>query len=117
MKRFLTYSLTGLLLFVFGCNTTPDPVLTVSPENLAFSAEGGAQTVQVKANNPWTASASGSGISVNPSSGEGDATVTVTATATSSTNPVSGTVVFRSEGLSATVSVTQDERKVIQVSR
>ena len=116
MKRFLTYSLTGLLLFVFGCNTTPDPVLTVSPENLAFSAEGGAQTVQVKANNPWTASASGSGISVNPSSGEGDATVTVTATATSSTNPVSGTVVFRSEGLSATVSVTQDERKVIQVS-
>ena len=49
MKRFLTYSLTGLLLFVFGCNTTPDPVLTVTPENLAFSAEGGAQTVQVKA--------------------------------------------------------------------
>ncbi len=115
MNRFLTYSLAGLLLVVFGCNTTPDPVLTVSPENLAFSAEGGAQTVQVKANNPWTASASGSGLSVNPSSGEGDATVTVTATATSSTNPVSGTVVFRSEGLSATVSVTQDERKVIQV--
>ena len=65
MKRFLTYSLAGLLLVIFGCNTTPDPVLTVTPENLAFSAEGGTQTVQVKANNPWTASATGSGISVN----------------------------------------------------
>ena len=115
MKRLFPILLCGLASLLFGCNTTPDPVLTVTPENLAFSAEGGAQTVQVKANNPWTASASGSGISVNPSSGEGDATVTVTATATSSTNPVSGTVVFRSEGLSATVSVTQDERKVIQV--
>jgi len=115
MKRLLTYLFCASASLLFGCNTTPDPVLTVTPENLAFSAEGGAQTVQVKANNPWTASASGSGISVNPSSGEGDATVTVTATATNSTNPLSGSVTFRSEGLAATVSVTQDERKVIQV--
>ena len=115
MKRLFPILLCGLAFLIHGCNTTPDPVLTVTPENLAFSAEGGAQTVQVKANNPWTASASGSGISVNPSSGDGDATVTVTATATNSTNPLSGTVTFRSEGLAATVSVTQDERKVIQV--
>ena len=115
MKRLFPILLCGLASLLFGCNTTPDPVLTVTPENLAFSAEGGAQTVQVKANNPWTASASGSGLSVNPSSGEGDATVTVTATATNSTNPLSGSVTFRSEGLAATVSVTQDERKVIQV--
>ena len=115
MKRLLTYLFCASASLLFGCNTTPDPVLTVTPENLAFSAEGGAQTVQVKANNPWTASASGSGLSVNPSSGEGDATVTVTATATNSTNPLSGSVTFRSEGLTATVSVTQDERKVIQV--
>ncbi len=115
MKRLFPILLCGLAFLIHGCNTTPDPVLTVTPENLAFSAEGGAQTVQVKANNPWTASASGTGISVNPSSGEGDATVTVTATATSSTNSLSGTVTFRSEGLAATVSVTQDERKVIQV--
>ena len=80
MKRLFPILLCGLAFLIHGCNTTPDPVLTVTPENLAFSAEGGAQTVQVKANNPWTASASGSGISVNPSSGEGDATVTVTAT-------------------------------------
>ncbi len=115
MKRLFPILLCGLASLLFGCNTTPDPVLTVSPENLAFSAEGGVQTVQVKANNPWTASASGSGISVNPASGDGDATVTVTATATNSTNPLSGTVTFCSEGLAATVSVTQDERKVIQV--
>ncbi|MBQ5485861.1 MAG: BACON domain-containing protein, partial [Bacteroidales bacterium] len=95
MKRLFPILLCGLAFLIHGCNTTPDPVLTVTPENLAFSAEGGAQTVQVKANNPWTASASGSGLSVNPSSGDGDATVTVTATATSSTNPLSGSVTFR----------------------
>ena len=115
--------LCASVFFVFGCNTkpeptpepTPDPVLSVSPESLAFTAEGGTQNVQVKANNPWTASASGSGISVNPSSGDGNATVTITAAATSSTDPVTGSVSFRSGSLSASVSITQEERKVIQV--
>ncbi len=115
MKRLLSFLLGASALFVFGCNTTPDPVLTVSPENLAFSAEGGVQTVQVKANNPWTASATGAGISINPSSGDGDATVTVTSTATNSPFPITGTINFRSEGLSAVVSITQEERKVIQL--
>ena len=123
MKRLLSLLLCASVFFVFGCGTTPeptpeptpDPVLSVSPESLAFTAEGGAQTVQVKANNPWTASASGSGISVNPSSGEGNATVTVTAAASNSTSPVTGAVNFRSGSLSASVSVIQEERKVIQV--
>ena len=123
MKRLLSFMLCASVFFVFGCNPTPeptpeptpDPVLSVSPESLAFTAEGGAQTVQVKANNPWTASASGSGISVNPSSGDGDATVTITATATNSIDPITGTVSFRTGRLYATVSVTQEERKVIRV--
>ncbi len=115
MKRLLSFLLGASVLFIFGCNTTPDPVLTVSPENLAFSAEGGVQTVQVKANNPWTASATGADISINPSSGDGDATVTVTSTATNSPFPITGTINFRSEGLSAVVSITQEERKVIQL--
>ena len=123
MKRLLSFMLCASMFFVFGCNPTPeptpeptpDPVLSVSPESLAFTAEGGAQNVQVKANNPWTASTSGSGISVNPSSGDGNATVTVTTAATSSTDPVTGSVSFRSGSLSASVSVTQEERRVIQV--
>ena len=115
MKRLLSFMLCASVFFVFGCNTTPDPVLSVNPENLAFTAEGGSQTVQVKANNPWTASASGSGISVNPSSGNGDATVTINALPTNSTDPISGAVSFRSEGLFSTVSITQEERKVIQL--
>lgn len=49
MKRLFPILLCGLASLLFGCNTTPDPVLTVTPENLAFSAEGGTQTVQVKA--------------------------------------------------------------------
>ena len=123
MKRLLSLLLCASVFIVFGCDTTPDPtpeptpdpVLSVSPESLSFTADGGSQTVQVKANNPWTASASGTGISVNPSSGDGDATVTVTATATNSTDPITGAVSFRSGGLSASVSITQEEKKVIQV--
>lgn len=49
MKRLLTYLFCASASLLFGCSTTPDPVLTVTPENLAFSAEGGAQTVQVNA--------------------------------------------------------------------
>ena len=49
MKRLFPILLCGLAFLIHGCNTTPDPVLTVTPENLAFSAEGGTQTVQVKA--------------------------------------------------------------------
>ena len=45
MKRLFPILLCGLAFLIHGCNTTPDPVLTVTPENLAFSAEGGAQTV------------------------------------------------------------------------
>ena len=112
MKRLLPFMLCASVFFVFGCNTTPDPILNVTPESLAFTADGGAQTVQVKANNPWTASASGSGISVNPSSGDGNATVTITAAATNSTDPITGTVSFRSGGLSASVSITQEENLI-----
>ncbi len=119
MKRLSFFMLFASIIFVFGCKPTPEPtpepVLSITPESLAFTSEGGAQNVYVKANNPWTASASGSSISVNPSSGEGDATVTITAAATNSIDKVTGTVNFRSGSLSASVSLTQEERKVIQV--
>ena len=123
MKKLLPFLFCTIMLVLGACGEepeptptpTPDPVLTVSPQSLAFTAEGGAQNVQVKANNAWTASASGSGISVSPTSGEGDATVTVTAAATNSTDQITGTVSFSSKGLSASVSVVQEERKVLKV--
>ena len=113
MKRILAFFTMAAVLLVAGCK--PDPFLTVSPGDLSFGPDGGSQTVKVSANYPWTASARGTGISVSPSSGEGDATVTITVAGASSTSETSGTVSFRSEGLSASVSVKQDAKSAIVV--
>jgi hypothetical protein len=113
MKRFLALFAMAAILLVAGCK--PDPFLSISPTDLSFGQDGGSQTVKVTANYPWTASASGTGISVSPSSGEGDATVTITVAGASSTSETSGTVSFRSEGLSASVSVKQDAKSAIVV--
>ena len=113
MKRFLAFVSFMALLLVAGCH--PEPFLTVNPASLSFSQDGGSQTVNVSANYPWTASVSGTGITVSPTSGDGDATVTVTASAASSTSEMSGSVTFRSEGLSAVVDVKQDAKSAVIV--
>ena len=105
MKRLLPILAFFGLIALGACQ--PEPFLSVSPDSLSFNESGGSQTVQISANYPWTASVSGSGFSVSPSSGEGNATVTVTASAASSPDGTSGTLNVRSEGLSASVSLSQ----------
>ena len=105
MKRILFFLAIATLIGISACH--PDPVLSVSPDSLSFPESGGSQTVQISANYPWTASVSGAGFSVSPSSGEGSGSVTVTASAASSPDVVSGTLSVRSEGLSASVSLSQ----------
>ena len=113
MKRLLALLSCVSLLLLQACHE--DPYLTVSPENLSFTQEGGSQTVRVSANYAWTASVSGSGFSVSPASGEGDATLTVTASAASATDVLSGTLTVRSEGLSASVKLSQDAKNALLV--
>ena len=105
MKRILSFLAAAALVALGACH--PEPILSVSPDSLSFSESGGSQTVQISANYPWTASVSGSGFSVSPSSGEGNGTVTVTAAAASSPDAATGTLSVRSEGLSASVSLSQ----------
>ena len=113
MKRFLAFFACVSLLLMQGCD--PEPFLSVSPTSLSFSQDGGSQTVQVSANYPWTASVNGTGLTVSPLSGEGPATVTVTAAAAMSPSEMSGTITFRSEELSASVSVSQEAKTMILV--
>ncbi len=113
MKRFLALFAMAAVLLVAGCK--PDPFLTVSPSDLSFGQDGGSQTVKVSANYPWTASASGAGVTVSPASGEGDGTVTITVAAANSTSDMRGSVSFSSEGLSASVSISQDAKSAIIV--
>ena len=105
MKRLFFFLAIATLFGMSACH--PDPVLSVSPDSLSFTEAGGSQTVQISANYPWTASVSGTGFSVSPTSGEGSGTVTVTAESASSPDAVSGTLSVKSEGLSASVSLSQ----------
>ena len=115
MKRFLSFFLTGvsLLALVTGCH--PEPYLNVSPTSLSFPQDGGSQTVRVSANYAWTASVSGTGLTVSPTAGEGEGTVTVTAAPAASASEMTGSVSFRSEGLSASVEVKQEAKSTITV--
>ena len=116
MRKPLAY-LIGLLLLVFhACKPTPpEPYLRVNPSSLSFTEDGGSQTVQLSANYPWSARVSGTGLSVSPSSGEGDATITVKANPAASTDDISGSIVFYSEGKSANVEVRQTARSAILI--
>ena len=113
MKRFLAFVSFVSLLLLAGCQE--EPYLSVSPGSLSFSQDGGSQTIQVSANYVWTARVSGSGFKISPSSGEGVGTVTVTASAATSADEVTGSVSFESEGLTASVSLKQEAKNVIQV--
>ena len=111
MKRLFSLLMTVGLLALSACH--PEPFLSVSPDSLSFSESGGSQTVQISANYAWTASVSGPGFSVSPNSGEGNATVTVTASASNSPDESSGTLSVRSEGLSASVALSQSAKPTI----
>ena len=109
MKRFLSFlAILGLILTQACKPDQPsEATLSVNPKSLSFAAEGGTQTISVTAGQAWTASVTGAGFSISPSSGKGNGTVTVTAPAATSTESVSGSVTFKSESLSATVSLSQ----------
>lgn len=114
MKRiFSLFAFIAVLTFA-SCEKRETPVLSVSPQSLSFSGSGGSETISINANYPWTASVSGSGFTVSPSSGEGNAQVTVTATANSETSPKSETLTIKSENLSVTVALSQDEKPVLE---
>ena len=113
MKRVLAFFLCLTVFLLPGCKK--QPFLSVSPESLSFAESGGSQTVSINANYPWTASTSGPCFSVSPSSGEGSGSVTVTAAAASSPDVAYGTLTVRSEGLSASVKLTQDPKTTVLV--
>ncbi len=87
------------------------PELTVSPESIHFSSNGGTQTVNVSSNTGWhVASVSDLITGVNPSSDTGNASVSITVGANTSTTERSGTVIFETNDGSVTayLSISQD---------
>lgn len=108
---FLAIAASALLTFA-SCQEE-EPFLNASPGSISFESCGGVQIVNVRANYPWTASVSGSGFTISPSSGEGDCPISVTAESNSSSDDITGTITFTSQGLTASVALTQNARNAL----
>ena len=85
-----------------------DPILTISPESLSFSADGGNKSITVTSNLSWTATSSDAWLTLSNSSGEGDATLTVMAQENPSTSSRTASVTFKGKDITFTVIVTQE---------
>ncbi|MDR1225535.1 MAG: fibronectin type III domain-containing protein [Prevotellaceae bacterium] len=82
-------------------------ILEVSPTQLSFGSEGGAQTIDVVSSGYWSLYSNGSWCSARPSSGSGNASITVTASNNTSTSQRNASIGLSSSSKSATVNVTQ----------
>lgn len=80
MKKilFLLSSFFAALVFV-ACSesSASDSYLTIDPNTLNFSAEGGITTFNIMSNTSWSISMDNSNVAVSPMSGSGDQTVQV----------------------------------------
>ncbi len=85
-----------------------DPILSVTPETLSFSADGGNKSITVTSNLSWTATSSDAWLTVSSSSGEGDATLSVTADENVSIANRTASVTFEGKDRTVIVNVTQD---------
>lgn len=106
MKHFPRLIIGILALLSVSCEKE-EPFLNVSPSSISFGVDGGSQTVTVKSNTSWNASAPASWISISPSSGSGDGTITVTVPANSSYDPLIDYVTVAGTGSRSTVTVSQ----------
>lgn len=100
-----------LVLALAGCKK--QPYLNVDKSSLSLSSTGGTEQVSVSANYAWTASTTEAWIKVKYT--EGDNVLKVIVSANDDTDGRQGTVVVKSEGLTVTVSVSQDQRNAIEL--
>lgn len=72
--------------------------LTLTPQEVSLSAQGGKATVNVASNTSWTASSSASWCEITPVEGKGDGTVTLSAGSNADTEPRTATLTVRTSG-------------------
>lgn len=112
MKRFF-FALTALIGFsvaFFSCQKAPFLTMT-GPRSFSYDHDGGTQTFAFACNRDWSISSSDSWVRVSPSSGkaaDGDIMVTMTVSPNTTYDSRTTTLILMAEGLSETISVTQD---------
>ena len=81
------------------------------PRSYSFTQDGGTQTFAFACNRDWSISSSDSWVRISPSSGkaaDGDILVTLTVSPNTTYDSRTATLILMAEGLSETISVTQD---------
>lgn len=90
------------------------PFLDVDKAAITVTSAGGTEQINVSANYPWTASASESWIKVKYT--EGESVLNVTVSANNDTDGRQGTITLKSEELTKTVTVSQNQRDAIELN-
>lgn len=88
------------------------PIVTVSPSNFEFPAEGGNLTLDVTANCPWSLTCDSEAFTIEPKSGEGSGKVTVTAPINTTGSPISSKIIFTEEVNKTTKEVEISQKKL-----
>ena len=86
------------------------PALSVTPKTLSFVDAGGTKPITVNANGAWTARCDASWLTLSALSGTDDGTITVTAPIYEDEQPRTAKIIFTSNALKETVTVTQNPK-------
>ncbi len=103
--------LCALLFTATGCQEnepTVDPTLEVTPLELAYTAEGGDNAINVESNTDWSISSTADWIFLPYSTGLGNLSVTVTAIENTSSDSRTATITITTGSLSQSVAVSQE---------
>ncbi|MFI3299582.1 MAG: leucine-rich repeat protein [Rikenellaceae bacterium] len=103
--------LCALLFTATSCQEsepTVDPTLEVTPLELAYTAEGGDNAINVESNTDWSISSTADWIFLPYSTGSGNLSVTVTAIENTSSDSRTATITITTGNLSQSVAVSQE---------
>lgn len=111
----------GLLVFissllVIGCNKKDkiDPVLGAGKTDLAFTAEGGKQSVEISSNTEWELTDLPGWLQANPSKGKGNTTVEFTIAENTSGKEQKAVITLKSASLPPVrISVKQEQAELV----
>ena len=112
MKKAIYFIGLAFALLLAAASCQKAPFLTFNGQkSFTFKDTGGSETITFSCNRVWTAKSSESWVTVSPAQGDANeegVRVTITCAANTTYDPRNATVTIMSEGLTETISVSQD---------
>jgi len=114
-KRFIIILSAIALCMIASC--APEPMVSLSKTSFAATSEATDISLDVTTTYDWSASSSAGWVKLSPTSGaQGITPVSVKLDANNTFDDRTATVTFSSEGLTATLSITQSQKNAILIS-